>query len=70
MMIDKLPDDWRNILAEEFEKDYFLKLEAFVKEERETKTIYPPADDVFNAFQFTPYAGTAGALVGARSVPR
>lgn len=47
-------NDWDFLLKDEFEKDYFLKLMDFVNEEYETKTIYPPYDDIFNAFKFTP----------------
>ena len=47
-------NDWDFLLKDEFEKDYFLKLMDFVNEEYETKTIYPPYDDIFNAFKYTP----------------
>jgi uracil-DNA glycosylase len=64
MTPDMLPADWRNVLADEFEKDYFEKLEAFINKERETKTIYPPESDVFNAFKYTPYKNVKVLLLG------
>lgn len=64
MTPDMLPKDWRTILADEFEKDYFPKLQEFVNQERETKTIYPPEEDVFNAFKHTPYEEVRVFLLG------
>lgn len=64
MTPDMLPKDWRTVLADEFEKDYFLKLQEFVNQERETKTIYPPEDDVFNAFKYAPYDQVRVFLLG------
>lgn len=64
MTPDMLPQDWRTVLADEFKKDYFLKLQEFVNQERETKTIYPPEEDVFNAFKHTPYDQVRVFLLG------
>jgi uracil-DNA glycosylase len=64
MTPDMLPDDWRNVLAEEFEMDYFQKLLAFVNKERKSKTIYPPEADVFNAFKYTPHDEVKVLLLG------
>jgi uracil-DNA glycosylase len=59
-----LPDDWRRVLHEEFDKPYFHKLEEFVASERRTHTVYPPEQDVFNAFKYTPYAKVKSLLLG------
>jgi uracil-DNA glycosylase len=64
MTPDQLPKDWRKVLKEEFEKAYFLKLLAFVNQERETQTVYPPEADVFNAFKLTPYHEVRVLLLG------
>ena len=64
MTPNMLPADWRKVLADEFEKDYFQKLLAFVNKERETKTIYPPESDVFYAFKHTPYEEVKVFLLG------
>ena len=47
-------NNWDNLLEDEFKKDYFIKIKEFIDEEYETKTIYPPYDDIFNAFKLTP----------------
>ena len=47
-------NSWDNVLEEEFEKEYFLKIKEFVEEEYKTKTIYPPKEEIFNAFKLCP----------------
>lgn len=55
---------WTPFLKEEFKKPYFLELSAFLKEEYATKKIYPPHDDVFNAFAYTPYDAVKVVILG------
>ncbi len=64
MTPELLPADWRKVLSGEFEKPYFSKLLEFVNKERAGKTIYPPEEDVFNAFRFTPYNEVRVLLLG------
>ena len=49
-----LSGDWQNALKDEFKKDYYKKLFVKVKEEYGSQTIFPPANDIFNAFHYTP----------------
>ena len=49
----KLPPSWKS-LAGELEKDYFRELAAFVAEERQSHSVYPPVSQVFAALQATP----------------
>ena len=44
---------WEEALREEFKKDYYRKLYGFIKEEYNTKVIYPPSDKIFAAMQHT-----------------
>ena len=46
-----ITNDWLPALKEEFGKPYYAKLFEFVKTEYATRVIYPPADEIFNAFQ-------------------
>ena len=47
----KIENSWKEVLKEEFEKDYFTRLTTFVREEYKSGTpIYPPAKLIFNAF--------------------
>ncbi|MCL1842704.1 MAG: uracil-DNA glycosylase [Defluviitaleaceae bacterium] len=60
----KLNNDWDELLAEEFKKDYYLQLRAFLKEEYSTRQIYPEKHDIFNALKFTPYEKVKAVIVG------
>lgn len=64
-----LPQSWRKILADEFEKPYFHELMEFVAEEREHYEVYPPEEDVFNAFRDTPYDDMNVLLLGQDPYP-
>lgn len=64
MEITKLPISWQVVLAEEFEKPYFKQLQEFVALERQRQTIYPPEEDVFSAFELTPYHDVKVLLLG------
>ncbi|MDR2911140.1 MAG: uracil-DNA glycosylase [Bacteroidales bacterium] len=60
----KIESSWREILNQEFEKDYFISLVNFVKEEYRTKTVYPPAGLIFNAFNLCPFSNVKAVLIG------
>ena len=60
----KLNNDWDQVLAGEFDKDYYLSLREFLKEEYFTKKIYPPMNDIFNALKLTSYENTRVVLLG------
>jgi uracil-DNA glycosylase len=64
MTPEQLPADWRKVLADEFDKPYFKDLCAFVDRERAEHTVYPPAEDVFNAFKATPFDRVKVLLLG------
>ena len=53
--MSKINNDWKEILEEEFQKDYFVKLKAILEEEYKNYTVYPPKKDILNAFFLTPY---------------
>lgn len=59
-----LGNDWDALLAEEFQKEYYLRLRAFLKEEYRAKLIYPVMDDIFNALRLTPYQDVKAVIVG------
>jgi uracil-DNA glycosylase len=56
--------DWSRVLRDEFEKPYYRNLMEFIRNEYETKTIYPEKQDIFNAFQFTSYKDVRVVLLG------
>ena len=55
---------WEKALKGEFSKEYYKKLFIKVREEYQTRTIYPPADDIFNAFHFTPLEEVKVVILG------
>ena len=59
-----LMNDWKDALASEFTKDYYKQLFMFVRDEYSKYTIYPKADDIFNAFHLTPLADVKVVIIG------
>ena len=57
-------NDWDEILDGEFEKEYYLKLRAFLKQEYATHTIFPNMYDIFNALKWTSYKDTKVVILG------
>jgi uracil-DNA glycosylase len=60
----KIGNGWDQILAGEFEKEYFRKLESFLDEEYANETIYPPREDIFNALKASDFADTKVVILG------
>ena len=63
-MSAKLGNDWDELLKDEFEKEYYLKLREFLIEEYKTKTVYPAKEDIFNAFKLTSFENTKIVILG------
>ena len=55
---------WDEILKDEFQKDYYLKLREFLKEEYRTQVIYPPMYDIYNALKYTDYDDVKVVILG------
>lgn len=60
----KIEESWKEQLKDEFDKDYFVKLTGFVREEYRTKQIFPPAKLIFNAFEHTPFDKVKVVILG------
>ncbi|MGM3304626.1 uracil-DNA glycosylase [Anabaena sp. WFMT] len=60
----QLPIDWQAVLGDELTKPYFDKLQEFLVEDGLSYNIYPPAKDVFSAFELTPYEKVNVLLLG------
>ncbi|SEF62670.1 uracil-DNA glycosylase [Paenibacillus sp. UNC499MF] len=59
-----LKNDWAELLAEEFEKPYYLKLREFLKGEYAERTIYPEMHDIFNALHYTAFKDVKAVILG------
>ena len=55
---------WKQLMVEEMNKTYFLDLIDKVKELYETKTIFPPYNNIFNALQLTPLENVKVVIIG------
>ena len=60
----QIEESWKQPLAPEFEKDYFIKLTEFVRSEYQTTTIYPPGRFIFNAFNLCPFDKVKVVIIG------
>lgn len=59
-----ITNDWLPALKPEFAKPYYRDLYETVKREYETRAVYPPAKDIFNAFDFTPLSKVKVVIIG------
>lgn len=59
-----ISNDWLAPLKPEFSKPYYAKLYKKVMEEYNTRLIFPPADDIFNAFALTPLKNVKVVILG------
>ena len=59
-----ITNDWADYLKEEYKKPYYRKLYQKVMDEYHTKLIFPPADDIFNAFHFTSVKDVKVVILG------
>ncbi|WP_353120246.1 uracil-DNA glycosylase [Myroides odoratus] len=55
---------WNTVLQSEFEQPYFKDLQAFVAQERATKTIYPPQEQVFQALESLDFSDVKVVILG------
>jgi uracil-DNA glycosylase len=60
----RIEASWKEKLGPEFEKPYFQDLAAFVRQEYQKYTIYPPGGKIFNAFDTTPFDKVKVVILG------
>ncbi len=60
----KLGNDWDEKIGREFEKEYYLKLRNFLKEEYSSHTVFPDMYDLFSALKATPYSKVKVVILG------
>ena len=57
-------NDWDGVLEGEFDKEYYLRLRAFLKSEYRSRVIYPSMHDIFNALKYTAYKDVKVVILG------
>jgi len=61
----KIESSWKEVLKTEFNKPYFQQIVQHIKTERsQKKTIYPVGQDIFNAFNTTPFDKVKVVIIG------
>ncbi len=64
VFMSMITNDLLEPLSSEFRKEYYSQLYNFVKDEYSKTVVYPPAEDIFNAFHFTPLKDVKVLLLG------
>ncbi|MBE5040015.1 uracil-DNA glycosylase [Ructibacterium gallinarum] len=57
-------NEWDDILKDEFQKPYYLRLRSILAQEYRTRTIYPDMYDIFNALRYTSYSDVKAVILG------
>jgi uracil-DNA glycosylase len=60
----QIEPSWLAVLEDEFEKEYMAGLRAFLVEEKQHHTVYPPGSDIFRAFWLTPFEEVRVVILG------
>ncbi len=59
-----ISNDWLEPLSPEFRKPYYRKLHQTIVQEYQTRPVFPPSDDIFNAFHLTPLHEVKVVILG------
>jgi uracil-DNA glycosylase len=60
----RIEPSWKSALQQEFDKDYFVRLTDFVRNEYKTKLTFPPSALIFNAFDQCPFDKVKVVIIG------
>jgi uracil-DNA glycosylase len=60
----KIEPGWKSRLNTEFEKEYFVRLTGFIRDEYRNARIYPPGSLIFNAFDVCPFGKVKAVILG------
>ena len=60
----KMEESWKQALLAEFDKEYFEQLTNFVKQEYTTSQVFPPAKNIFRAFDLCPFDQVKVVIIG------
>ena len=59
-----LAQDWKVALQEELEQPYYKKLMEIIDEEYKNHQIFPPKEEIFSAYEYTPLAQVKVVIIG------
>ena len=60
----RIDHQWKEVLASEFEKPYFGQLAGFVRSEYQRHRVFPPAKQIFSAFDHCPFSRVKVVILG------
>ncbi|MEE1048858.1 MAG: uracil-DNA glycosylase [Clostridia bacterium] len=60
----KIGNEWDQLLKDEFNKEYYLRLRSILAYEYKNQTIYPDMYDIFNALRYTSYSDVKAVIIG------
>ena len=60
----QIAGDWLPAVRAEFKKPYYRELYQFIRKEYESGTVFPPADQIFNALHLTPLSKVKVVILG------
>lgn len=60
----KISNDWGLILKDEFEKDYFKKIESFLDKAYKENVVFPPRDEIYKALELSAFKDTKVVILG------
>jgi uracil-DNA glycosylase len=60
----QLPESWLAVIEDEFHKPYMGDLKRFLLEERKNQQVFPPGQQMFNAFWLTPFDEVRVVILG------
>lgn len=60
----KINESWKNLLIDEFNLPYFYSLREFLIEEKKQYAVFPPGNQIFSAFEFTPVDEVKVVILG------
>lgn len=64
MVNELFGNDWDVVLQDEFSKPYYTQLSTFLKKEYEEHTVFPQKDELWTAYQLTPYEQVKVVILG------
>lgn len=62
--MSKIGNEWDEVLKDEFQKEYFKKIKAFLVEEYKNGKVFPPKKEILSAFQLTPLNEVKVVILG------
>ena len=63
-MLPSLPDAWRPVIGDDWLRPSLDPLRSFLSDEYATRTVYPPAKQVFTALELTPPEAVKAVILG------